>query len=63
MQLRRIMQHRLLWFRDDLVNDNSAASAALNCADTRISAVFLTADDEWEPFVMQESVNAPSNCL
>ena len=46
------MQHRLIWFRDDLrVNDNSAVSAALNCsADTRISAVFLTADDEWESF-------------
>ena len=46
------MQHRLIWFRDDLrVNDNAAVSAALNCnADTRISAVFLTADDEWESF-------------
>ncbi len=46
------MQHRLIWFRDDLrINDNAAVSAALNCdSDTRISAVFLTADDEWESF-------------
>ena len=46
------MQHRLIWFRDDLrVNDNAAVSAVLNCsADMRISAVFLTADDEWESF-------------
>ena len=46
------MQHRLLWFRDDLrVNDNAAVSAALNCdPTTQITAVFLTADDEWATF-------------
>ena len=46
------MQHRLIWFRDDLrVTDNAAVSAALDCdPDTRISAVFLTADTEWASF-------------
>ena len=46
------MQHRLLWFRDDLrVNDNAAVSAALNCdPTTQITTVFLTADDEWATF-------------
>ncbi len=46
------MQHRLIWFRDDLrFSDNAAVSAALNCkSDKRISAVFLTADDEWGSF-------------
>src|SRR5210317_1287380 len=52
MRLRRIMQHRLIWFRDDLrVTDNAAVSAALDCdPDTQISAVFLTADTEWASF-------------
>ena len=46
------MQHRLLWFRDDLrVNDNAAVSAALNCdPSSQITTVFLTADDEWATF-------------
>ena len=46
------MQHRLIWFRDDLrVTDNAAVSAALDCdPDTQISAVFLTADTEWASF-------------
>jgi deoxyribodipyrimidine photo-lyase len=46
------MQHRLLWFRDDLrVNDNAAVSAALHCdPTTQITTVFLTADDEWATF-------------
>ena len=59
------MRHRLIWFRDDLrVNDNAAVSAALNCdSDTRISAVFLTADDEWESSVMARiGYITPSNC-
>ena len=46
------MQHRLIWFRDDLrVADNAAVSAALDCdAGTQVSAVFLTADQEWASF-------------
>jgi deoxyribodipyrimidine photo-lyase len=46
------MEHRLLWFRDDLrVNDNAAVSAALACdPSTQITAVFLSADDEWTSF-------------
>ncbi len=46
------MQHRLIWFRDDLrVTDNAAVSAALDCGpDTQVSAVFLTADTEWVSF-------------
>ena len=46
------MQHRLVWFRDDLrVNDNAALSAALDCqSDVVISAVFLTADSDWKDF-------------
>ena len=46
------MQHRLLWFRDDLrVTDNAAVSAAFSCDPAvRITAVFLTADDEWSSF-------------
>ena len=46
------MQHRLVWFRDDLrVRDNAAVSAALNCDPAvQITAIFLTADDEWESF-------------
>ena len=46
------MQHRLIWFRDDLrVTDNAAVSAALDCdPNTRISAVFLTAESDWASF-------------
>ncbi len=46
------MEHRLLWFRDDLrVNDNAAVSAALDCdPSTQITAVFLSADAEWTSF-------------
>ena len=46
------MQHRLLWFRDDLrVSDNAAVSAAFSCDPAvRVTAVFLTADDEWSSF-------------
>jgi len=46
------MQHRLVWFRDDLrVRDNAAVCAALNCDPAvQITAIFLTADDEWESF-------------
>lgn len=46
------MQHRLIWFRDDLrVTDNAAVSAALNCdGNIQISAVFLTADSEWASY-------------
>ena len=46
------MQHRLIWFRDDLrVNDNAALSAALDCqCDVAISAVFLSADSDWKDF-------------
>ena len=46
------MQHRLVWFRDDLrVNDNAALAAALDCqSDAVISAVFLTADSDWKDF-------------
>ena len=36
------MQHRLIWFRDDLrVNDNSAVSAALTgCGYAYLSGIF-----------------------
>jgi deoxyribodipyrimidine photo-lyase len=46
------MEHRLLWFRDDLrVNDNAAVSAALDCDPSiQITAVFLSADAEWISF-------------
>lgn len=46
------MQHRLIWFRDDLrLDDNAAVAAALHDSDmSRISAVFLTADTEWSEF-------------
>lgn len=46
------MQHRLIWFRDDLrITDNSAVACAFNCNEkVRISAVFLTAEREWQSF-------------
>ena len=46
------MQHRLIWFRDDLrITDNAAVVAAFDCGpQVRISAVFLSADHEWESF-------------
>ncbi len=47
------MQHRLVWFRDDLrIRDNAALSAALEGAygSVQVSAVFLTADREWAEF-------------
>lgn len=46
------MQHRLIWFRDDLrIDDNAAVTAALTGEpEARVSAVFLTADAEWAGF-------------
>ena len=46
------MQHRLIWFRDDLrTQDNSALVAALkDDRPIRLSAVFLTANDDWSRF-------------
>ena len=46
------MQHRLIWFRDDLrLDDNAAVTAALDAPpDCQIRAVFLTADREWAEF-------------
>lgn len=46
------MQHRLIWFRDDLrLDDNAAVFAALeSLADAKVSAVFLTAETDWHSF-------------
>ena len=46
------MQHRLIWFRDDLRLTDNAAWAALcdRLHDARVTAVFLTADDDWRSF-------------
>ena len=46
------MQHRLIWFRDDLrIIDNAAVAAAFDCGpEVRVTAIFLSADREWEFF-------------
>lgn len=46
------MQHRLIWFRDDLrVTDNAAVCAALDAAPTgSVRAIFVRADREWDDF-------------
>lgn len=46
------MQHRLIWFRDDLrVHDNSALAAALQHEKPcQFSAVFLAAHKDWQSF-------------
>ena len=46
------MQHRLIWFRDDLrLTDHAAFTAATQDAtDAKLSAVFLTADSDWAAF-------------
>lgn len=46
------MQHRLIWFRDDLrLSDHAAwAAATQDVSEARITAVFLTADADWAEF-------------
>ena len=46
------MQHRLIWFRDDLrLTDHAAWTAATqDVTNAKLSAVFLTADADWAEF-------------